>query len=214
MSGKEGPGMIAEYSMQEDILLQKLAAGEQSAFQFIFNQHYRALCYFAFTIVDNEQEAEDLVQETFSKLWDKRGDFKSATNIKAFLFIATKNACLNFLKSRERLSVKEKDFSYLQEVQVTDEMSGFDPVLTETEIIQQLYEEIEQLPTQCRRIFKMSYLEGRKNEDIANTLEISYNTVRAQKLRALKLIRNSLIKKNILPLLGVYITLIKHYYNY
>lgn len=64
--------MIAEYSNKEDILLQKLAGGEQSAFQFIFNQHYRALCYFAFTIVDNEQEAEDLVQETFSKLWDKR----------------------------------------------------------------------------------------------------------------------------------------------
>jgi len=118
------------------------------------------------------------------------------------------------LKSRERLHIKEKEFVYLQDEQVTDDMTGFDPVLTETEIIQQLYEEIEQLPTQCRRIFKMSYLEGRKNEDIAATLQISYNTVRAQKLRALKLIRSSLVKKNILPLLGVYITLLKHYYHY
>ncbi|MEI3797322.1 MULTISPECIES: RNA polymerase sigma factor [unclassified Chitinophaga] len=208
------PGMIEEYSNKEHILLQKFAGGEQSAFQFIFNQHYKALCYFAFTIVADEQEAEDLVQETFSKLWDKRGDFKSATNIKAFLFIATKNACLNFLKSRERLHIKEKEFSYLQEEQVTTEIAGFDPVLTETEIIQQLYLEIEHLPTQCRRIFKMSYLEGRKNEEIATSLQISYNTVRAQKLRALKLIRSSLIKKNILPLLGIYITLLKYYHHY
>jgi RNA polymerase sigma-70 factor (family 1) len=206
--------MIEEYSNKEHILLRKFAAGEQTAFQFIFKQHYSALCYFAFTIVADEQEAEDLVQETFSKLWDKRADFQSATNIKAFLFIATKNACLNFLKSRQRLHIKEKEFSYLQEEQVTADMTGFDPVLTETEIIQQLYEEIELLPTQCRRIFKMSYLEGRKNEDIANALEISYNTVRAQKLRALKLIRSSLIKKNIIPLLGIYITLLRHYYNY
>ncbi|MET3877098.1 RNA polymerase sigma-70 factor (family 1) [Chitinophaga sp. OAE865] len=206
--------MIEEYSNKEHILLQKFAGGEQSAFRFIFNQHYKALCYFAFTIVADAQEAEDLVQETFSKLWNKRGDFQSAASIKAFLFIATKNACLNFLKSRERLHVKEKEFSYLQEDEATTEMAGFDPVLTETEIIHQLYEEIERLPTQCRRIFKLSYLEGRKNEEIATSLQISYNTVRAQKLRALKLIRSSLIKKNIVPLLGIYITLIKYYYNY
>lgn len=206
--------MIEEYSNNEHILLQKFAAGEQSAFRFIFNQHYQPLCYFAFTIVEDTQEAEDLVQETFSKLWNKRGDFQSTSSIKAFLFIATKNACFNFIKSRERLHVKEKEFSYLQEDQAITEIARFDPVLTETEIIHQLYEEIERLPTQCRRIFKLSYLEGRKNEEIASSLSISYNTVRAQKLRALKLIRSSLIKKNIVPLLGIYITLIKYYYNY
>lgn len=200
---------MEEYLQAEHLLLQKLAAGEPSAFQFLFNQHYKALCYFANSIVANDQEAEDLVQESFSKLWNKRTDFKTAANIKAFLFIATKNACLNFLKSRERLTIKEKEFSYLQTVD-----TGFDPLLTETEVIQQLYNEIEALPTQCRKIFKMSYLEGRKNEDIALTLRISYNTVRAQKLRALKLIRSSLIKKNILPLLGVYISLLKYYYHH
>ncbi|NLR80218.1 RNA polymerase sigma factor [Chitinophaga eiseniae] len=200
---------MEEYLQAEHLLLQKLAAGEQSAFQFLFNQHYKALCYFANSIVANDQEAEDLVQESFSKLWNKRTDFKTAANIKAFLFIATKNACLNFLKSRERLTIKEKEFSYLQTVD-----TGFDPLLTETEVIQQLYNEIEALPTQCRKIFKMSYLEGRKNEDIAVALRISYNTVRAQKLRALKLIRSSLIKKNILPLLGVYISLLKYYYHH
>ncbi|NLR56817.1 RNA polymerase sigma-70 factor [Chitinophaga polysaccharea] len=201
--------MMDEYLQAEHLLLQKLAAGEQSAFQFLFNQHYKALCYFANSIVANDQEAEDLVQESFSKLWNKRTDFKTAANIKAFLFIATKNACLNFLKSRERLTIKEKEFSYLQTVD-----TGFDPLLTETEVIQQLYNEIEALPTQCRKIFKMSYLEGRKNEDIAVALRISYNTVRAQKLRALKLIRSNLIKKNILPLLGVYIALLKYYYHH
>ncbi|PUZ30428.1 RNA polymerase sigma-70 factor, ECF subfamily [Chitinophaga costaii] len=194
----------------EEILLQRFAAGDPTAFQFIFRQHYQALCYFANSIVANDQEAEDLVQESFSKLWDKRNGFGSASSIKAFLFISTKNASLNFIKSRERHSLKEKEFSYLHPEEESLDINRFDPVLTETEIMQQLYAEIERLPNQCRRIFKMSYLEGRKNEDIANTLHLSYNTVRAQKLRALKLIRSGLLKKNILPLLGMYLVLLRH----
>ena len=201
---------MAERRYTEDTLLQQLAAGDQSAFGFVFGQHYKALCYFANTIVDNDQEAQDLVQEAFSKLWDKRANFQSESGIKAFLFISTKNACLNFLKSRERLSLKEREFTYLQPEAEHADLAAFDPVLTETEILQHLYTEIEQLPTQCRRIFKMSYLEGLKNDDIANTLHLSYNTVRAQKLRALKLIRNGLVKKNILPLIGIYLALMRY----
>lgn len=203
---------MEERRYTEEILLQQFAAGDQSAFGFIFGQHYKALCYFAYNIVSNDQEAQDLVQEAFSKLWDKRTNFRSAANIKAFLFISTKNACLNFLKSRERLTLKEKEFTYLQPEAENADLTSFDPVLSEAEILQQLYTEIEQLPTQCRRIFKMSYLEGMKNEDIAQALQLSYNTVRSQKLRALKLIRSGLLKKNILPLLGIYLALLRYPY--
>jgi len=201
---------MGERSYTEEVLLQQFAAGDQSAFRIIFSRHYKALCYFASTIVANDQEAQDLVQEVFSTLWDKRAGFRTAASIKAFLFISTKNACLNFLKSRERLTLKEKEFSYLQPGAEMAGTGAFDPVLTETEILQHLYAEIEQLPAQCRRIFKMSYLEGRKNDDIARALQLSYNTVRAQKLRALKLIRSGLLKKNILPLLGIYLALLRY----
>lgn len=182
---------------------QEIALGDQEAFQAVFRQHYQALCYFAMSIVQDREEAEDLVQETFSKLWNKRGDFRTAANVKAFLYITTKNACLNFLKQKQRQLSREQAFTYLQ-----DEAS-FDPVLVETEIIRELYHEIENLPTQCRRIFRMSYLEGRKNEEIAGALDISYNTVRTQKLRALKLIRASLLKKNLLSAFYAYIAFIK-----
>lgn len=187
-------------------LLQGVARGDQKAFRVIFHQHYKALCYFASSIILDGQEAEDLVQETFSKLWNKRADFSSATSIKAFLYIATKNACLNFIKQRERQSSREKEFSYL----LKEPLAGdFDPILTETEIISELYTEIEQLPKQCQRVFKMSYLQGMKNEEIAAALHISYNTVRTQKLRALKLIRSSLLKKNLLTAFYAYIAFIK-----
>lgn len=189
----------------EEGLLERIAGGDQQAFRVIFRRHYKELCYFAASIIQDAQEAEDLVQESFSKLWDKRADFQTTTNIKAFLYIITKNASLNFIRQRLRQAEKEKEFTYLQDGAPAD----FDPLLGEVEIIRELYGEIEQLPTQCRRVFKMSYLEGRKNEEIAGQLGISYNTVRTQKLRALKLIRASLLKKNLLPALFLYISLIK-----
>lgn len=186
--------------------MQGVERGDQEAFRLIFQQHYKALCYFASSIIQDRQEAEDLVQETFSRLWNKRGDFSSAASIKAFLYIATRNACLNFLKQKERQSSREKEFSYLLQEPLSDD---FDPILAETEIIQELYAEIENLPKQCQRVFKMSYLQGMKNEEIATALGISYNTVRTQKLRALKLIRSSLLKKNLLTAFYAYVAFMK-----
>lgn len=184
-----------------------IALGDKQVFQAVFRQHYQALCYFAVSIVGDRQEAEDLVQETFSKLWNKRGDFRTGANIKAFLYITTKNACLNSLKSRQRKTSREEAFSYLHEASFAE--STFDPLLAETEIISALYQEIGNLPPRCGRVFRMSYLEGRGNEEIASLLGISYNTVRTQKLRALKLIRASLLKKNLLPAFYAYIAFLK-----
>ena len=195
---------IDEHITEEE-LVERIAGGDQQAFRVIFSRHYKALCYFAASITQDGQEAEDLVQETFSRLWNKRADFHHTSAIKSFLYISTKNACLNFIRDKHRQTEKEREFSYLQDEAPAD----FDPLMAEVEIIQELYEEIEQLPVQCRRVFKLSYLEGRKNEDIATMLGISYNTVRTQKLRALKLIRASLLKKNLMPALFLYIYFIE-----
>lgn len=178
--------------------LDRIARGDESAFREIFQQHYKALCYYAGTIVDDWQEAEDLIQEVFSRLWDKRPVFPNAAALRSWLYVSVRNACLNHLKSKERQQLRDRDYAYLSGDTFPD-IGAFDPRLAETEIIAALYREIEELPAQCRRIFKMSYLEGRKNEEIAGELDISYNTVRTQKLRALKLIRAGLLKRNLLP---------------
>ncbi|MBO9152251.1 RNA polymerase sigma-70 factor [Chitinophaga sp. GCM10012297] len=197
---------MSENLNNEQELLQRVARGDQEAFRAIFGQHYRSLCFFATSIITDRQEAEDIVQDVFSRFWDKRGDFPTASAVKAFLYISTKNACLNYLKLRERRNEREQAFVYLHEHEAG---AAFDPVLAETEIIGELYREIENLPAQCRRVFTLSYLEGRKNEEIAGSLGISYNTVRTQKLRALKLIRSGLLKKNLLPALMAYLAFLK-----
>ena len=197
---------MSENLNNEQELLQGVARGDQQAFRAIFSRHYRALCFFATSVVADAQEAEDIVQDVFSRFWDKRAGFPTTAAMKAFLYISVKNACLNHLKSREPRNEREKAFAYLHE---SDDLSAFDPVLAETEIIGELYREIENLPAQCRRVFTLSYLQGKKNDEIAGSLGISYNTVRTQKLRALKLIRSGLLKKNLLPALTAYLAFLK-----
>jgi len=147
--------------------------------------------------VDNQLEAEDIVAESFIKLWHKHNDFETLTNIKAFLFITTKNSCLNYIKKIERqTSIHEQ----LQREGVSfEEDINFAEI--EAEMLQQLYTEIERLPRKCKNIFKLIYLEGLKTDEIAQRLEISNKTVLNQKLRAIQLLRSALFKKNLLYLL-------------
>lgn len=189
--------------------LDRVALGDQDAFREIFQQHYKALCYYAGTIVDDWQEAEDLIQEVFSRLWDKRPEFPNAAALRSWLYVSVRNACLNHLKLKERQQSRERDYAYLAGDTLPD-LGAFDPRLAETEIIASLYREIDELPAQCRRIFRMSYLEGKKNEEIAGALSISYNTVRTQKLRALKLIRAGLLKRNLLPVFYAWLAFTGH----
>lgn len=191
--------------INDEELLAGIANGDQQAFRVVFRLHYRALCYFAASITADAQEAEDLAQEAFSTLWNKRADFGSLPAIRAFLYITVKNAGLNAIRSKNRQTSRETEFAYLH----NDAPGQFDPLLADTEIIQAIYEEIERLPPQCRRIFSMSYLQGKKNDEIAALLDISYNTVRTQKLRALRLLRAALLKKHLLPAALLYMAFIK-----
>jgi RNA polymerase sigma-70 factor (ECF subfamily) len=83
---------------------------DQAEYKIFFDQHYTALCFFAHSIVMNMEEAEDIVQESFCKLWNKKEDFEIATaNVKAFLYMVVKNACLDYLRQQKRLSTHEQE---------------------------------------------------------------------------------------------------------
>ena len=76
--------------------------GNQRSFSSIFNTYYASLCFFAERMILDKQEAEDIVEETFVKLWRLHANFETMQNIKAFLYITTKNACLNYIKQSDR----------------------------------------------------------------------------------------------------------------
>lgn len=184
-------------SLQHDNWINEFRMGNSNALNYVFDLHYRALCYFAECIVKDRQEAEDIAVSSFIKIWQKHADFETAQNIKAFLFISTKNACLDYLKHFKRQSLAQKEyFKHLSEEE--DYILNY---LIEAEFLQILNEEIEDLPEKCRAVLKLIYIDGLKTNEIAQQLTLSVKTVRNHKARAVSLLHSALLKRNLLPMI-------------
>ena len=154
--------------------------------------------YFAKRFVTDGPTAEDITSETFIKLWNRHGDFENIYKLQSFLYTATRNACINTLRSEKRQSEKEKQLLYL--IEQDSEEALAQQQLT-AKIYQYIYEEIEKLPPQEQKIFKLAYIDGLSNEEIALQLGINNQSVRNSKTRALKTMRLMLADKDIYKLL-------------
>jgi RNA polymerase sigma-70 factor (ECF subfamily) len=170
--------------------------GESQALQSLLKLFYSPLCLFAERLVKDRLAAEDIVGESFIKLWNKRHDFETLQNTKAFLYISTRNACLNLLKQAQRDHLSKKQLAYL-----TGEQEGY--ILNEivrAEVLQEIMQAIESLPEQCGKVLKLGYLEGLKNQEIADLLQISVHTVKNQKARAIQLLKIKLTGRDLMAL--------------
>ncbi len=165
---------------------EKLKQGDSESYSSFFNTFYAPLCYFATQLVRDKPAAEDIVKDTFIKLWQKNTDFESPQNVKAFLYITVRNASLNFLRHLAVRESTQKELLYLgrdrEEAFVLNSM-------IKTEVLKEIYGQIEKFPEKRRHIFKLAYLEGMKNEEIAHKLDISVSTVKTQKARAILALR-------------------------
>jgi RNA polymerase sigma-70 factor (ECF subfamily) len=176
-------------------LIKEFQEGDPHAFTYFFQLHYRPLCYFASQLVGNQQDAEDIVKDTYVKLWQKHTDFATPQNIKAFLYITTRNACLNFLRHIQVKESSRKELLYLEEEKGQELIIN---QMIRAELMQEIYTEIEKLPEKRRMVFKLAYLEGLKNDEIADQMRISIHTVKEHKGKALQFLRLRFSDKNII----------------
>ena len=188
----------------ENKLAERFNAGDEQAFADIYKRYHRQLLFFAAKFFVGEAEAEELVSETFVKLHRGRAAgkvFESLEHIKNFLYKVTRNAAVTQIGSLQRQSVHmEKYLNDAGEQQADDEARNH---RIETEMLQIIYDAVESLPAECKRIFKMLYLEERKYQDIAQELGLSPQTVRNQKSRAIQLIRSRILKRPALAAVGL-----------
>jgi RNA polymerase sigma-70 factor (family 1) len=170
-------------------LLVQLQKDDARAFDQVFEHFYSGLLYFAVAIVSNKQEGEDIVMDTFRKFWQLRHNFETVANIKAFLYITTRNACFNYLKYAQRQTVNRKKFTD----ETTDEIDGaVELKMIEAETLQIIYNAVKQLPKKCRKVFELTYFEGLNNHEISKELGISISTITSQRSRAIHLLKESL----------------------
>lgn len=143
----------------------------EKAFEHFFKENYAMYCRFAQGFTNDPDDAEEMVQNTFVKLWESRKSLVIGTQPKAYLFTMIRNACLNQLK---HISVREEYKKHNeQEIKSeTEESSGEDLNLQD-----KIQSAIQKMPPQRRKIFEMSRFEGLKYREIAEHLNISIKTV-------------------------------------
>ncbi|MCU4177756.1 RNA polymerase sigma-70 factor [Carboxylicivirga sp. N1Y90] len=159
---------------------------EQLSYNALFKQMYPGLCVFAQQFLVVSADSEDLVQEVFLRFWDKFDNFDSLTAIKAFLFQATRNSCLNLVRHE-----KIKQQYEAEQIKTVESESYFLKQVLKEETNRIITQSINELPAKYRKVIQLS-LKGMVNEEIANNLNLSVNTIKSQKIQAYKLLRTKL----------------------
>lgn len=157
-------------------------------FNTLYRTYYAALCYFSLKIVADADSAEDIVNEVFEELLKKRQKFTASDNLKAYLYTATKNASLDYLK--KELHLKERQWKFNSN-QLAEEPAYINEMIR-AEVLRDILTEIHKLPGHSGRIIELSYFEGLKNDEIARQLNLSLQTVKNLKSLGLTTLKSRL----------------------
>lgn len=174
-------------SFNSSISHTKIQQGDVKEFEKLFQTYYEALCYYAFGIINDMDEAEEIVQNLFVSYWKKRRKINIRTTAQAYLYQATRNSSLKHIRHRKVRRKYEQHLALEQNYEQSVQQS-----LEAKQLHQIISEAIESLPERSRIIFKLSRFEGLKYKEIAEELAISIKTVEAHMGIALKHIRAKL----------------------
>lgn len=158
---------------------------QETAFEEVFKTHFKRLFAYAFTIVKEEMAAEEMVQNVFYRIWERKGQVDIKSSVTAYLYRSVYHESLNYLKHQK---VKLAYASHAaREAKHQSDNAGAKVQLSELE--QKLNKALAELPEQCRTIFQLSRFEELKYQEIADKLGLSIKTVENQMGKALKILR-------------------------
>lgn len=176
---------MSDVNIQSEEFVKELVHREPSSFRCLFDFFHKRLCLFALKIVKDSCEAEDIVQDVFLAFWKTDiVKFPNLKTIRIFLYNSVQNRCLNYLRDRE---IQERNYKKLDR-QEWDE----DYILCQqirADVVAEIFDAINELPEKCKEIFTLSYIKELPDKEIAESLQISLNTIKTQKQRAKSFLR-------------------------
>jgi len=153
-----------------------------------FQKNYQTACLVALRYISDTNQAEDLVQDVFVAIWEKRNNLKIKTELKNYFLTSVKNHALNKVHRDKNLTIPLSEL--LIDLTEEESIERFD----EEELTVNIASAIEELPPACRTIFMLAYREKLNYQQIADRLNVSKNTVKTQMGIAYKQLRQKLIK--------------------
>ncbi len=178
------------FSEKDETLVKKLRSGNKPAFTFLFKTYYKPLCIYCTSLTKNKASSEDIVQNTFVKIWKQREKLVIRTSIKNYLYRSVYNGFINEYKKSKKNS-DTLDSVYLDALHKSIEPDDS----IQKEKLAKVDKAIDTLPKKCKAVFILNKKEGYSYEEIANILNISKNTVENHISNALSKIRESLFSQ-------------------
>lgn len=175
-------------SQDPDIeLFLNVKKNDLKAYEALFRRYYQELYRFAYNYLRDQVPSEEMAQEVFLYLWEKREQIEIKTTLKTYLYSAIKNKCLNYIKyeAPRKQELEETHLALMITTQPEEEEDS-------EKLRKYIDEAVNQLPTKCRQIFVLSRNAGLTYDEIAEEMEISVKTVENQMSIALKKLRESL----------------------
>ncbi|MDR2968790.1 MAG: RNA polymerase sigma-70 factor [Tannerellaceae bacterium] len=170
---------------------------DEGAFRSLFLDYFSSLCVFAHRYIESWETCEDVVQDTFYKIWKNRRKLEISASGRNFLITSVRNGCIDYLRRKETETLwKEKELQH-------NTIYAAENIYSTTELEEILNSALKRLPENVRTVFEQSRFEGKTYADIASGQSISVKTVEAYMTRALKQLRIEL--KDYLPLILLFL---------
>lgn len=177
-----------DYTNNES-LIESLKQGDQKAFAYLMDQYHHRLCVYVNSLANDHYASEDIVQNVFLRLWERRGSLKSERSIKFYLYKSAYNDFVNQYNRASLFPLEKRYHKVLTATVMDDDTEHFENMLKTVD------KEIQKLPPKCREVFVLSKKEGLTNLEISEHLHVSVKTVESQMTKAFAILRKSLKEK-------------------
>jgi RNA polymerase sigma-70 factor (ECF subfamily) len=173
-----------------------LKDGDEATFEQAFRQYYGRLCTYVAGFTNDIDEAEEVVQQVFVDIWEKRKELSVSVSFKSYLYRAAHNRAINRIRHGKVRQLHADEYRHVTSLSHENTAEA----IHQKELQKKIAEAINVLPEQCRMVFKLSRFEDLKYSEIADQLGISVKTVENHMGKALRILREEL--KEYLPLIA------------
>ena len=175
--------MNEENFINDEQLIAQVGGGDLKAMEELFNRYYEKLCIFAWKILKDKDNCEDVVADLFFNIWQKKNSVNISSSVRAYLYVSVRNRAINFLQANKKL-IDDSELNNDSDSFLAEE----DDFIAAIENEEEVEKILNKLPEKKRIIFRLKVIDGLRYKEIAEILSISVNTVQNHMVQAFKIL--------------------------